>query len=1362
MTRFGAIVLTIVVALLMISCVVNSEAARTPPAITAVSPSSVAAGSADFTVAVSGSNFNTRSVVTVNGSPRATAYISQNQLAARILSGDVHQAGTIQLVITGLGTNSTSNPYPLSVTAPLALQIATSSLPNATVQAAYAASVASSGGLAPYNWKVASGQLPAGVALDSSSGILTGVPVQAGKYSFTAQVTDSSSTTQTASQPLNLDVMASSPLVMSSTTLPNGTVQVAYSASLSASGGTQPYTWSVTSGALPPGISLSSSTGALSGTPSQAGGFSFTVQVKDSAATPQTATNTFTITVAAPKLVISTTSLPQGTAGQSYAASLQASGGTPSYTWSVTSGSLPAGLSLASSGAISGTPSSAGSWTFTVQVKDSAATPQTATGTFTITIAAPAPAQLVISTTSLPQGTAGQSYSASLQASGGTPGYTWSVTSGSLPAGLSLASSGAISSTPSSAGSWTFTVQVKDSAASAQTATASFTLTIAPAAAPTISGVSPNAGPTSGGTLVTISGSNFQAGASVSFGGAASPNVLVSGATQIQATTPPLAAGTVSVSVKNPDGQAGTLASAFTFGQGLQITTSSLPDGTLNSSYSASLAAAGGSTPYTWSYSGTLPHCVLLSSVGQLSGTPCVAGTYAFTMMATDASGASTTKQFNIIISGPVLAITTTSLPAPTQSTPYSATLQAGGGTPPYTWSVSSGQLPSGLTLDPSAGTISGTPTATGSFSFTVQVKDVASGQASAPFSLTVSPPGALTIVTQSLPAGATNQPYAVTMVASGGTPSYTWSVSSGQLPPGLLLAASSGLVSGTPTATGQFNFTLSVTDSSSPAQSASLATSVVISNAPALDQYGGWTSLLSPNGATGKWRIEKFGKRWLFVTPDGHGFWMAAVFSVQPIGDPIAKYGSLDVWGVQQVKRLDAWGFNTLGDYAYGRADAWNLPSDMRRMPTLDPIKFSQNVVTNRITITGQQPAPDAVKDLIQDCQDLVNGYTGWRAGLPDLYDPNFDIFVNNTMAAIVADKYGEAIKFTSPWFVGAAADDSDYLFGTGPGLDLPVPDGTIHPHIGWLSLAARPTLTSSSTYGITYKNSTVFTKQQVVTFLKSRYATISALNTAWGSSYTTFDSDGGWPGGRGLTDENGSHTSWLGTRDGTLAGATPGVVKDLDDFLYQWATQYYKTTSTRIRQYLPGLLVFSQISLNGHGGISRKQVLQAAAENCDVLNAAVWTQDVLNLTAQWIGDKPMIPWEGQVANPDSALYAYPNSNLGGVGVWNTQAERGAGYASRMNFLSTATVTATGNQPVIGIKFWSLIDHAGEKIDWGLVSLSDNAYDAKEAVIAIGVDPWGFKTGGEARNYGDFISSVKAANVKALQTICQQLGGCK
>src|SRR5207253_85306 len=153
--------------------------------------------------------------------------------------------------------------------------------------------------------------------------------------------------------------------------LPGGQVQSSYNASLAATGGTPPYTWSVTAGALPAGLTLNPSTGAIAGTPS-AGPGAFTVTVTDSAASPLSASKPLTIAIAPS---ITTPGLPGGQAQSSYNASLAASGGPPPYTWSVTAGALPAGLTLnASTGAIGGTPT-AGPSTFTVTVTDSAAPP---------------------------------------------------------------------------------------------------------------------------------------------------------------------------------------------------------------------------------------------------------------------------------------------------------------------------------------------------------------------------------------------------------------------------------------------------------------------------------------------------------------------------------------------------------------------------------------------------------------------------------------------------------------------------------------------------------------------------------------------------------------------------------------------------------------------------------------------------------------------------------------------------------------------------------------------------------------------------------------------------------------------------
>src|SRR5205814_1142993 len=167
----------------------------------------------------------------------------------------------------------------------------------------------------------------------------------------------------------------------------------------------------------------------------------------------------------------------------------------------------------------------------------------------------------------------------------------------------------------------------------------------------------------------------------------------------------------------------------------------------------------------------------------------------------------------------PPLSITTASpLVSGTVGTAYSQPLAATGGTPPYAWSVISGSLPAGLTLNATSGAISGTPTTAGTSNFTVQVTDSSSGKASKAFTLKIGRASCRqSIKTASpLPTGTVGTVYSQTLAATGGTPPYAWSVISGSLPAGLTLNATSGAMSGTPTTAGTSNFTVQVTDSAS------------------------------------------------------------------------------------------------------------------------------------------------------------------------------------------------------------------------------------------------------------------------------------------------------------------------------------------------------------------------------------------------------------------------------------------------------------------------------------------------------------------------------------------------------------------
>jgi hypothetical protein len=339
-------------------------------------------------------------------------------------------------------------------------------------------------------------------------------------------------------------------LAITTTSLPQGTINQPYSASLSGSGGALPYTWSV-SPALPANLSFNTATAAITGTPTTAATTTHTFTVRDTSAPSQTAESTFSLTIDPPPaaLTITTTSLPEGTVGQPYSQTVQATGGIGARTWSISAGTLPQGLSLnQTTGAISGTPTAAGTSPFTVQVADAGG--QNDTQALSILINAPAPPRIM--TLTLPGGTVGLPYDQSLQATGGTGALIWILSGGSLPAMLSLGPTGVISGTPTNTGTSNFTVTVRD-------------------------------------TL----------------------------------------------------NQADTQALSIAVSAALTITTNSLPDAEEGDSYNRLLQRSGGVAPFTWSVAPPLPDDLTLNpSTGRITGTPAAGteGTYDLTFTVQDSS----------------------------------------------------------------------------------------------------------------------------------------------------------------------------------------------------------------------------------------------------------------------------------------------------------------------------------------------------------------------------------------------------------------------------------------------------------------------------------------------------------------------------------------------------------------------------------------------------------------------------------------------------------------------------------------------------------------------------------------------------
>ncbi|MFB3828392.1 MAG: beta strand repeat-containing protein [Bryobacteraceae bacterium] len=602
------------------------------PVLTAINPVFVVTGGPAFSLTVTGSNFANGMTVIWAGVPLATSFVSANQMTGAVPASLITAVGAPNITVVSADGVS-SGAIPIAVVPPLVLN--TTSLPEATESVPYFAPLSAAGGTPPYTWTL-TGALPRGLQL-AANGAIGGTPSGVGSATFTVTVTDSRGLTQSRSLFINV-VMKVPSLEIDTTTLTRGTVGAAYSQGLSASGGEPPYGWSATG--LPPGLSLNSN-GTITGKPTKAGVYAVSVQVSDSGG--RSASRNYSLEIVAPPLLITTAAAADGQVGAAYSQTFTATGGTPPYQWSASGGTLPPPTTLNSSGVLSGTPNSAGTFNFTVTVTDSAK--QVATKGFTVIIGAP---QLTITTGSLPSGTVNVPYSAALSASGGVPPYRWSGGGG----GLSVDGGGSISGTPAQPGTITLTAQVTDSQGA--NASKSFEITIA-------------------GPLLTI-------------------------------------------------------------------TTSSLPAATVGVPYSAGFTAAGGTPPYRWSMPAGWAGGLTFNSDGSLGGTPTDAGEYSITVRVTDSQGQIASRGFSITIDSPVLTVATAALPQGMVGSGYYTILTATGNIGPVTWSGDG--LPAGLSVD-SGGAVSGTPMAAGTFTVTARARDQGGRTASRALSLTIGLPAA-------------------------------------------------------------------------------------------------------------------------------------------------------------------------------------------------------------------------------------------------------------------------------------------------------------------------------------------------------------------------------------------------------------------------------------------------------------------------------------------------------------------------------------------------------------------------------------------------------------------------------------------
>jgi hypothetical protein len=449
-----------------------------------------------------------------------------------------------------------------------------------------------------------------------------------------------------------------------------------------------------------------------------------------------------TTTVSGPPISVSTTTLPDGVMGKSYSAQLTATGGIQPYTWALAS-SLPFGLSLSKDGLVSGTVQGWGG-DVVVQLQDSGVPKQTITKRLTVVVYS----ELSILTTSVPDGHTNVPYDFVVQS---FDVKTWAITAGQLPAGVQLAAPSRtqveMKGTPSQKGNFTFTIEAQSVSNPPQVASKTFTLVID----------------------------------------------------------------------DNP-----------------AVLNAQVLDVIRNKPYQDTLVAVNGTPPYHWSSDPATwpPGITWNADTGVISGTytnPVFQNIYGTTVTVTDSgSPARSSSRMIPIFVVEQLGIGGGSVQNATLNQPYYGYNYSYGGRPPFAWSISSGSLPAGLSLNATEGTIVGSPSQLGDYGFSLHVRDSTNPPQTAdlPITIKVTPP----ILSMSyslpnrIPKGA---PFSGFVAAQGGTPPYTWQLQTGSLPTGLQLNSSTGEVSGTPTALGGFPFTAKVTDSGSPQQTASQAFNV-------------------------------------------------------------------------------------------------------------------------------------------------------------------------------------------------------------------------------------------------------------------------------------------------------------------------------------------------------------------------------------------------------------------------------------------------------------------------------------------------------------------------------------------------------
>jgi hypothetical protein len=675
---------------------------------------------------------------------------------------------------------------------------------NTAVNGSPYADQVEAGGTGTITYAMASGySLPPGLNLDTANGDMTGTPTTNGVYTFRISATSvSGSTSSTVTTPDLTLTVGQAPTLASNTLSETIQQGQAYSAAVTATGYPAP-TYSIATGSLPAGLSLNATTGAITGTPSTLSTYNFTVKATNVFASTGVTIATASVTVTARPTFTDSTINPRGSISNLYTSEVSAIG-SPSPTYSVSAGSLPDGISLnTSTGQLSGTPVTTGDFSFTITATNTYGSSSTSTLSIQVGVGPG------VSIEQMPQrGYIGVPVNISATSSG-FPTPTFALASGTLPPGVTLNSlTGTLSGIPNTAGSFTFTINASNWVAT--TSSSSYSITIY--GTPVITNVS------AVNQTIELGDSFFETltidtPTPLSFridSGSLPEGIYLDAETgAISGVAESFGRFDLTVSARNESGWGSSYPVTIFVNRAPTMLPVSIDSQVmLDDQYSGQISSTAYPAATYVIDTGSLPEGLTLNPVtGEITGTASGTGTYNFTVLATNAAGTDLTEDLSILVASVPSAVKSTIDSDMNLGSAYSDGIEFDGYPAPSYELVVENSLPSGLSLNPTTGAITGTSSKMGKFSFSILARNEYA--VSEPLQLEIEVLKAPTLVSKSVDGQImVDSPYNG-LVKVSAYPAPEFSISSGALPPGLIINQNSGVVSGTATEAGEYKFVI-------------------------------------------------------------------------------------------------------------------------------------------------------------------------------------------------------------------------------------------------------------------------------------------------------------------------------------------------------------------------------------------------------------------------------------------------------------------------------------------------------------------------------------------------------------------------